>query len=68
MSAAKPLRPCAFAVDIGYHMGVDKARTVEAGCEQRSSGLAHAGCCKSSALKGRRVYEDEEAWVLCFEI
>ena len=24
-------------------MGVDKARTVEAGCEQRSSGLAHAG-------------------------
>ena len=44
MSAAKPLRPCAFAVEfIGYHMGVDKARTVEAGCEQRSSGLAHAG-------------------------
>ena len=24
-------------------MGVDKARTAESGCDQRSSGLAHAG-------------------------
>ena len=40
-------------------MGVDKARTAESGCDQRSSGLAHlqdCESCKSPALRGRRVY------------